>query len=87
MPDWNVTFSRHFLTDVIATVKKHFPKTRPMKDAWVHKTGFRDHWEFHGPGDFYWHGHAANAYEARAEGWCAWLHKNGIDDEPEKEEF
>ena len=51
---------------------------KPMKDAWVwhfHK----DHWEFHGPDGFYWHGSADNAYEARAKGWSAWLRKQGAD--------
>jgi hypothetical protein len=46
-----------------------------------------DSWEFHGPGrgpivgstdpvkppNFYWYGSADNAYDARAQGWQAWL--------------
>lgn len=41
------------------------------KDVWVYKF-MDDHWEFHGPNGFYWHGSADNAYDARAKGWQAW---------------
>lgn len=42
--------------------------------AWTSHVG-RDHWEFHGPDGFYWHGRADNAIDARAKGWSAWLQK------------
>lgn len=44
------------------------------KAAWVYHFGRQD-WEFHGPDEFYWHGHADNAYDARAKGWQAWWEK------------
>jgi hypothetical protein len=50
------------------------PHVKTRKDAWVWKAG-RNHWEFHGPGGYYWHGRAHDAYEARAKGWRAWLTK------------
>jgi len=46
--------------------------TSPMKAAWVWHFQ-RDHWEFHGPDGFYWHGSAGNAYDARCKGWAAYL--------------
>lgn len=74
MPDINISFSRALLAQGIATLKEHFPEVRPVKDAWVWNAG-RDHWEFHGPDSFYWHGNAGNAYEARYKGWNAWMQK------------
>jgi hypothetical protein len=47
---------------------------RAGHDAWTTNVG-RDHWEFHGPENFYWHGRADNANDARAKGWNAWLKK------------
>jgi hypothetical protein len=93
--DINITFCRHLLANVSADVRAHFllkyfdagrdhgkldhrPYKKPMQDAWVYKVG-RDHWEFHGPDDYYWHGGACNAYEARYKGWCAWLRKEGAE--------
>jgi hypothetical protein len=35
-------------------------------------------WEFHGPDNYYWHGNASGAYEARYKGWMAWLESQGI---------
>lgn len=48
-----------------------------LRDAWVWCAG-RDHWEFH-YGDFFWHGSADGAFDARAKGWSAYLEKLGID--------
>ena len=50
---------------------------RLMKDAWVYEFGCND-WEFHGPDNYYWHGNASGAYEARYKGWMAWLESQGI---------
>jgi hypothetical protein len=74
----DVEFCRTLLRDVNANVKLHFPKINLRTDAWVWCAG-RDHWEFHGPQKFWWHGGAANAYDARAKGWTAWLQSKGID--------
>ena len=74
----DVVFCRHLLKGVLADVKRHCPHVEP-KYAWVWHAG-RGHWEFHGPEAFYWHGRAANAYDARAKGWMAWLEKKEVLD-------
>jgi hypothetical protein len=69
----NISFCRALLSAVHRDVKAFAPEINLQKDAWVWCAG-RDHWEFHGPkNDFYWHGGADNAYDARAKGWSAWL--------------
>jgi hypothetical protein len=75
--DINTTFCRTLLAGAHADVKKHFPHIN-LRTAWVYKTD-RQSWEFHGPDDFYWYGHADNAYDARAKGWWAWLRKMGVE--------
>jgi hypothetical protein len=74
----DIAFCRHLLGQGLADLKKFAPHIRPMKDGWVWSAG-RDHWEFHGPGEYYWHGRAGNAYEARYKGWMAWLKAQGHD--------
>ena len=94
MTDINIVFSRELLKRISADVRKHMVRKAirrdcnnpraaraymtPMKDAWVWHF-HRDHWEFHGPDGFYWHGSADNAYDARAHGWSAWLRKEGAE--------
>lgn len=72
----DILFSRALLSEGIKALKEASPKTRPFKDAWVWNAG-RDHWEFHGPDKYYWHGRAGNAFEARYKGWMAWLETKG----------
>lgn len=90
MTDINIAFCRRLLSEITKDLKKHFPEKRVVIDAWVWNAG-RDHWEFHGPaltpdaGEFYWHGSASNAYEARYKGWSAWLQAKGIDLDTEVE--
>ena len=72
----DVVFSRILLAQAHAEVKAAFPQINLRKDAWVWNAG-RDHWEFHGPEDFYWHGGASNAFEARYKGWMTWLKSQG----------
>ena len=80
MADINVLFTRRLLSMAHALVKKHYPQIDlRTKDAWVYRYG-RSQWEFHGPADFYWHGNADNAYEARYKGWMAWLAERGVSD-------
>ena len=76
MTDINISFSRALLAQIVPVVRDE--GYRPLKDAWVWCAG-RDHWEFHGPDDYYWHGSADNAYEARYKGWIAFLASKGID--------
>jgi hypothetical protein len=64
------------MKQVTEDVKKYFPRTNLKRDCWVYRTGPQS-WEFHGPDEFYWQGHADNAYEAKARGWTAWLQKMG----------
>lgn len=74
----DIAFCRILLLQAHKLVKQHFPDFDLRTAAWVYKTG-RQTWEFHGPLDeeknktYYWHGRAANAYEARYNGWMAWL--------------
>ena len=76
---WNAhnnAFSRSMLREATALVRTHFPDVK-LRDAWTYH--FRaDHWEFHGPDGFYWHGRADGAYDARYHGWMAWLESKGV---------
>ncbi|GAG91018.1 unnamed protein product [marine sediment metagenome] len=75
----NTVFCRQLLSLVHADVRKIAGIQRPMKAAWVYATfGI---WEFHGPNNYYWHGRAYNAYEARAKGWQGYLDKHYPDSE------
>lgn len=74
----DVVFCRSLLALAHKEVKAAFPETDLRKDAWVWNCG-RDNWEFHGPLDWYWHGDASNAYEARYKGWMAWLKFKGVE--------
>ena len=78
MTDINTMFTRSLLSEGVKLVRRHFPAIKTRKDAWVYHFR-RDHWEFHGPDNFYWHGSAGDAYEARYKGWMAWLQKQGVD--------
>jgi hypothetical protein len=77
MIDVDVIFTRSLLSQANKLVKQHFP-TVDLRDAWVWRSG-RQTFEFHGPNDFYWHGRAHNAYEARYHGWMAWLAHKGVN--------
>jgi hypothetical protein len=69
-------FGRTLLNRIVPDVRRHVPGVR-MGDAWVYKCG-SDQWEFHYQG-FHWHGRASSAYEARYNGWAAYLEKLGVD--------
>jgi hypothetical protein len=75
----DIAFSRALLSEGHKAVKAVFPTINLGKDAWVWCAG-RDHWEFHGPENYYWHGSAGNAFDARYKGWMAWLRSKGIAD-------
>lgn len=83
MPSIDLDFCRMMLKRVHSDVKAYSPSINLHKDAWVYHLG-RDHWEFHGPGNYYWHGSASNAYEARSHGWSRWL-ADQTRDRPELE--
>lgn len=71
----DVIFCRKLLSLTHADVRKAWPQVR-VSDAWVYRLD-RQSWEFHF-GAFYWHGRAANAYDARAKGWAAYLRANKV---------
>lgn len=78
MTDINTIFCREMLKSVMIDVRKH-TTVEERKSAWVYCTqrhGGNNQFEFHGPNDFYWHGRADNAANARAKGWEAWLAKH-----------
>ena len=60
---------------VVADVRAHDPGIR-VREAWVWCAGL-GHWEFHFH-DFFWHGRASGAYDARMRGWSAWLAREGV---------
>lgn len=68
-----ISFSRLLLSAVMREVSKA-TSADERKAARVRRF-HGSSWEFWGPKDFYWHGRADNAYEARANGWQAWLDK------------
>ena len=72
MTDIDVVFCRHLLAQLKPALRA--ARVRMFRDGWVYGYG-HDHWEFHGPHNFYWNGRAANAYDARFKGWSAWLEK------------
>lgn len=74
---FNTAFCQSMLRQATAMVRAHFPQVK-VREAWTyHFMG--DHWEFHGPDKFYWHGSADGAYDARYKGWMAWLKSKGVD--------
>jgi hypothetical protein len=79
----DIAFCRLMLQETHVLVKRHFPEINLRKDAWVWCAG-RNHWEFHGPSKYYWHGNASNAYQARYKGWLAWLESKGVGEEKTK---
>jgi hypothetical protein len=85
MSNINIKFSRLMLATMHKTVKQHFPKITPMKDAYVWAGIAGTSWEFHGPNSFFLNGiRADNAYHARYKGWAAFLKNASIeDDKPE----
>lgn len=80
MTNINTVFCRTILADVHKQVREYDDTINLRKDAWVwHFHG--DHWEFHGPENYYIPVSAGNAYEARAQGWLAWLKSKGYNPE------
>jgi len=73
MSDVDTVFCRLLLKETHALVKQRDPEIS-LRAAWVYHF-HRDHWEFHAPDGYYWHGRAGNAYEARHKGWTAWLNQ------------
>lgn len=66
----DLEFQRAVYRSVVEDLRRILPAIR-LSDAWVyHFDG--DHWEFH-YGDFYWHGSAGGAFDARSNGWLAYM--------------
>jgi hypothetical protein len=78
----NVEFCRIFLNMTLADLKAKLPTPwTERRAAWVYNVGTkkRPHYEFHFK-DFFWHGTADNAYDARAKGWSAFMRSEGVED-------
>lgn len=74
----DIVLCREVLKKTFERVQEHFPEIE-YRHAWVYN--YRDgRWDFHGPEKFYWYGKADNAYDARAQGWQAFLEHKGIDE-------
>ncbi len=84
--DINTLFCNTLLRRIAQDLKAIDPDLGVRKSAWVINTGFRDHWEFHGPKNYYWHGSATCAIEARCNGWQAWLRSQQPSDESEADD-
>jgi hypothetical protein len=69
-------YTRPLLKVIMEDVREHV-KPEDIKAAWPFKVG-KGHFEFHGSQKFYWHGSAADLWEARANGWAAYLRKLNI---------
>lgn len=69
----DLPFSRAELREVMAEVKAK-DRTVKHREACVRNSGCNHGqlWEFWFRG-FYWYGRASNAYDARAQGFSAWL--------------
>jgi hypothetical protein len=82
----SITFDRLLLAEIVKDVRERIPGIQ-TSEAWVYKTSL-DEWEFHYR-DYYWWGSASSAYEAKFQGWSAYLEKlaaqvqnticNGVD--------
>jgi len=70
------SLSQSSLREATALVRAHFPDVK-LRDAWTYHYG-KDDWEFHAPDGYCWYGSANGAYDARAQGWMAWLESKGI---------
>jgi hypothetical protein len=73
----NTAFCRTMLSLVMEDVKEHTTAAE-RKGVWTYRC-MKDHWEFHGPDEFYWHGSADGGYDARAKGWAAYLRHKGVE--------
>ena len=78
MTSINTAFGRALLVQAHDLLRKYFPQMKNIHMCgWTYKIS-DGHFEFHYK-DFYWHGNAGNAYEARYHGWLAWMKKQGIE--------
>ena len=68
-------FCRHLLRETMSDVRKHTTAAE-RKASWGYRYDYGDDVEFHGPGDYYWHGSGCCVWIARAYGWSAWLNKH-----------
>ena len=74
----NHAFCRALLREVMKDVCKHTtPEQRKASWAWRYDDG--DTIEFHGPDRFYWHGRGCCKWNARADGWTAWMEQQDIE--------
>ncbi len=74
----NLSDSRNILKETHALVKKYFPHINVVSDGWVHYYKPQRYWEFRGPNKFRWYGQAENGYDAKRQGWTAYLKSKGM---------
>lgn len=72
-------FCRLVLAGYMKDVRRVVP-AEDIKKSWGYKYDWGDNVEFHGPDDFYWHGSGCCVYQARSQGWDAFLQQFGYDD-------
>ena len=72
----DTAFQRTEYAQVVMDVRKFNPSVN-LREAWVYKVG-RDHWEFHYQ-EFFWHGSAGGAFDARAIGWSRYLASKKVE--------
>ena len=68
---------RSLLHEATTLVRANFPDAK-LREAWTYNFGGGD-WEFHVPDGFCWYGSADGAYDARYQGWMAWLESKGVN--------
>ncbi len=75
----DVTFARLLLVEIHKDVRR-IPdwSGNVWKAAWTYCYG-RDQWEFHGPNKFYYSTKATNGYDARCQGWTAYIRERYPD--------
>lgn len=76
MDDHN--FCRQVLKEVMKDVRKHVPIEQRRKVHTYKFSGFGTG-EFHGPNNFYWHGSVCCRWDARSNGWQAYLRHIDVD--------
>lgn len=72
-------FCRLLLSETRRTLTRE--QRRLLVGTWSYRfSGMGDTADWHGPGNYYWHGDACCAYSARQQGISAWLQENYPED-------
>jgi hypothetical protein len=83
MQDNNHSFCRlHLRGTIEEIVNRTTPEQRKAAWAWKDRNS-PGRYEFHGPNNFYWYGQSCCLWEAKSQGWSAWLREQGATPAPE----